>query len=76
MTVREDWNLTPRETAIVELLVLGFTDQSIATQLGISLKTEKELLYRARAKMGLPLHGMGMNVRVLMTRMLILDEDR
>jgi DNA-binding CsgD family transcriptional regulator len=56
MTVREDWNLTPRETAIVELLVLGFTDQSIATQLGISLKTEKELLYRARAKMGLPLH--------------------
>ncbi len=45
--------LSERETAVVRLLALGYTNKEIATQLGLSVKTVDTYKGRAMEKLGL-----------------------
>lgn len=49
---RARWGLTLREAEVMAQVSAGFTNAQIAGILGTSEKTTKELLSRARAKMG------------------------
>src|SRR4051812_19499584 len=46
------WGLTPREAEVAAQVSAGLTNAQVAVCLGTSVKTIKELLLRARAKMG------------------------
>lgn len=46
------WGLTLREAEVMVQVAAGFTNAQIALRLGTSEKTTKELLSRARGKMG------------------------
>lgn len=49
---RLKWGLTLREAEVMTQVSAGFTNAQIALRLGTSEKTTKELLSRARGKMG------------------------
>lgn len=49
---RLKWGLTLREAEVMAQVSAGFTNAQIADRLGTSEKTTKELLARARTKMG------------------------
>src|SRR4051812_37950423 len=49
---RLKWGLTLREAEVMVQVAAGFTNAQIAIRLGTSEKTTKELLSRARGKMG------------------------
>jgi DNA-binding CsgD family transcriptional regulator len=51
-TARQRWGLTAREAEVMEQVAAGHTNAQIAHLLGTSEKTTKELLSRARGKMG------------------------